>query len=61
MSDIIGFTLKNKVLKMTKCSFCKQPLIKGKYIQSAETEPAICFSCIVRCNELLGGNDEQVD
>jgi len=48
--NIIPFTIE---VKKDKCAFCFEPLIKGKYIQSDVTQPAICFECVLKCNELL--------
>lgn len=43
-----------KAKSINKCSFCQKPLVKGKFIQAAETEPAICFGCVSICSTLLG-------
>lgn len=54
-AEIIHFPQAGKKLKVVDtCSFCKKKLIKGKYIQSNETEPAICFECVAVCSGLLG-------
>lgn len=54
-AEVIQFPKPQPKAKIvTKCAFCQKPLIKGKHVQSEETDPAICFDCIKVCSGLIG-------
>lgn len=53
-AEVINFPSPHQKKKIvTKCAFCQKPLIKGKHVQSEETEPGICFDCIKVCSGLI--------
>ena len=60
-AEILQFPKPTTKLKViSKCSFCGKTLIKGKYLQAAETDPAICFDCVKICAELMGEKNESI-
>ena len=51
--NIIQFKVPKEYPLVTACSFCKKPLVKGRFLQAEPIRPAICFGCVAVCNDLL--------
>ncbi len=52
----MNFILKNKnqfIVDRHVCSFCLEPVIKGKHVADSNLNLAICFSCIKLCKEKI--------
>lgn len=58
-AKVLHFKIPKKIV-ITKCSFCGGTLVKGKFIQSNETSPAICLQCVTICTDILKNDEEGV-
>ena len=49
-------TLKEREIVL--CSFCGKPQNEVRVLIQSETSVTICYECIVFCNKLLNGKDD---